>query len=99
MKKFLTDENEGLSARFEKLLTQLTDQEDSLVASRLKAIQDKTAVNEDRIERMNAMLDRQEEALYLKFYNMELAISKIQSNLSAINSISLITMPSSSSSS
>ena len=87
---FFTQSESGFSARFEALAEQLAGEGSSMLAYRFDALQDKIDRNEKKIEQMNARLDRQEDRLYKDFYQMELAIAKIQSNLDVIEAIEFI---------
>lgn len=84
VEEFFTADQFGLSERFNKLIDQLSDQNDSLLAGRLGTLRDKIARNEQRIEFLNARLDAQQERLLLQFYRMEVAIGKMQADLSAL---------------
>ncbi len=97
VRKFFTDSSSGLSARLGSLIDQLADDERSLLGSRLKSISDKLSDNQQRLERMNAALGREQERLYNMFYRLELAIARLQSNLnyiSQIRYIDILTAPS-----
>jgi len=87
---FFTESETGFTARFDALVEQLVGQDSSMLAYRLEALQDKIDQNEKKIKEMNARLDRQEQRLYTDFYQMELAIAKIQSSLDVIESIAYI---------
>ncbi len=84
---FFTKKDVGFSARFGKLTEQLSGRDSSMLDQRSKTLEQKISDNEARIEAMNKRLDAQQESLYLEFYNMELAVGKLQSQLSVINSI------------
>ncbi len=81
----------GVAARFEGLIEQLAGEETSLLARRLEALDSRIADNESRIGRMDASLDRERTRMLTQFYNMELAVARIQNNLNALDSISWIT--------
>ena len=84
---FFTKKDVGFSARFAKLTDQLSGRDFSMLDQRSKALEQKIGDNEARIEFMNKRLDAQQESLYLEFYRMELAVGKLQSQMSVINSI------------
>jgi flagellar hook-associated protein 2 len=84
---FFTKKDVGFSARFGKLIEQLSGRDSSMLDQRSKALEGKISDNEARIDFMNKRLETQQERLYSQFYNMELAVGKLQSQLSVINSI------------
>ena len=49
--------------------------------------------NEEKITQMNARLETRRDLLLLQFYRMELAIGKMQTSLSALESIQPLTPP------
>ncbi len=81
----------GVSARFGDLIEQLAGEDNSLLSRRLESLDNRIADNESRIERMTDSLDKERERLLMQFYNMEQAVARIQSNLTALDSISWIT--------
>ncbi|MDY0166016.1 MAG: flagellar filament capping protein FliD [Thermoguttaceae bacterium] len=81
----------GVAARLEGLIEQLAGEETSLLARRLEALDGRIADNESRIGRMDASLDRERTRMLTQFYNMELAVARIQNNLNALDSIAWIT--------
>jgi flagellar hook-associated protein 2 len=90
VKQFFSKTDTGFCARFNKLADQLAGQDVSLMALRYKALDQKISDNTDHLSKMADSLAKQKEAMLLKFYNMETAISKIQSNSSAISAIQYI---------
>ncbi|MFZ5829795.1 MAG: flagellar filament capping protein FliD [Planctomycetota bacterium] len=87
VEKFFSTEELGFSARIGRALDQLVGEENSLLARRGEALSDTIAENEARIEHMTALLASQEERLLMDFYNMEIAIGKLQTNLTALESL------------
>ncbi len=87
VKEFFTKAETGFSARFAKLSDQLADPDNSLLSNRFESLRQKIDQNTQRVELMNTRLEKQREQLLMKFYRMEIAIGKIQSNMSAIESI------------
>lgn len=96
VEKFFTTEETGFSAKFGALVKQLTDQDNSLTTSRYLALGQKIEENTAKIEWMDERLKTKRELLLTQFYQMELAITKMQSNSTYLDSISYIGMPSSS---
>jgi flagellar hook-associated protein 2 len=87
VEKFFTDEEAGLTTRLGRLFEQLTGQDTSLMANRFITLSKRIAKNEEKIDWLNARLDRQQEKLYTEFYRMEIAIGKMQSSMSALSAI------------
>jgi len=91
VEQLFATEDTGVSARFGELIEQLAGEDNSLLERRMESLDDRIADNEERIERMTASLSNERERLLTQFYNMELAVSRIQTNLNALDSISWIT--------
>ena len=87
---FLSRGSGGFNAKFDELSEQLTGQDTSLMANRFITLSDKIARNQERIEWLTEQLDRERERLYMQFYRMEIAIGKMQTSASAIESIAPI---------
>jgi flagellar hook-associated protein 2 len=83
---FSTDEL-GFADRFDQLAEQLAGEENSLLASRLTALERKVLDNQQRIDAMNARLDRSRERTLLEFARLEETISRIQSSLSVLDAL------------
>jgi len=94
VKEFLSKAETGVSARFQKLIEQLAGEDRSLLVNRALAFEAKFKANSARIEFLNARLEGSRKRLLLQFQRSELAISKMQGNLSAIASMVPISMPS-----
>lgn len=100
VKEFFTHEDRGFSAKFSAVCEQLAG-DNSLMTERLSALDEKITDNKARIEWLTDRLEVQELRLYTQFYNMEVAISKMQSDMQSLSAItgSLASSSSSSSSS
>lgn len=96
VKKFFTDETYGLSAKFHSLSERLSGLDDSLLTSRYQALTRQIEDGEERIASMDEQLEIQRERLMRQFYQMELAIAKLQSNMSFLDSIKPIRVQSNS---
>ena len=90
VEEFFTTEDSGFSAKFGALITQLTDQDNSLTTSRYLALGQKIKENTAKIEWMDERLEVKRERLLIQFYQMELAITKMQSNMSFLDNIQYI---------
>lgn len=93
---FFTSEDTGFAARFNSLAEQLAGEKSSLLTNRYLALGQKIEKNEEKITWMDERLEVQRERLLNQFYQMELAISKIQSNADFLDSIQYIGTSSSS---
>lgn len=91
VKSFFADAELGLSAKLGDLIERLSGEESSLLSERLKVLSAKIEDNEERIAFLNERLEAQRDRLYLDFYRMELAVAKLQSNLSVLDIIQPLT--------
>ena len=87
IEQFFSEKQTGFSDKMTKLIDSLSAVQNSLLTSRLSALDDRIAQNMARIEFFNARLDTERESLYMQFYRMEMAIGKMQSDLSALNAL------------
>lgn len=85
--EFFTKEQFGFSEKFHKLAEQLAGQDVSLMAQRFVTLRDTIAANEEKIANWDERLEEQTKRLYMDFYRMEIAIGKLQNNMSALDSI------------
>lgn len=99
VEQFFTAADTGFSARLDQTIKNAAGEGSSLLENRLKAMTAKIDQNQQRIDSMTAQLAAQRERLLNQFYQMELAISKMQSGLNALSSITGWSTSSSSSSS
>jgi flagellar hook-associated protein 2 len=87
VQQFFTDEELGVAAKFNAAVESLAGENNSLLVARNQALQRRIETNSDRIEFMDDRLEAERERLLKEYYAMETAIAKIQSNMSAVNSI------------
>lgn len=90
VEQFFSAAETGFAARLGTLIEQLAGATGSLVSRRLEALEAKIAQNDAKIERMDKSLEAERLRLLTQFYNMELAVARIQNNLEALDSISWI---------
>ncbi len=88
--ELFTKEEFGVAAKLDKLLDQLAGENNSLLVSRSTTLGTRIEANNERIEFLNERLERQREKLLLDFYRMELAVAKLQDNMTALNSIQVL---------
>lgn len=88
----------GVSKLFADTIESLSGEDVSLLARRFVTLDSKLNTNEARIARMDGQLKLERERLYMNFYNMEIAIGKLQNNLYALDAIQPMTSITSSSS-
>jgi flagellar hook-associated protein 2 len=84
---FFTNEETGFSDKFHTLLEQLAGEDDSLLSLRIESLTEKIERNQEKVEWYNERLEAESEAMYLKFYRMELAIAELQDSLSVVEAI------------
>lgn len=94
VKTFLSDKEKGFSAAAKKVADSLSGVEYGALLKKSDTLQSKIDLNNDRIESLNKRLDNERERMLKQFYAMEQAIAKIQANMSSIQKIQPITMPS-----
>jgi flagellar hook-associated protein 2 len=99
VKTFFTDEEFGFSARLDALIERLSGVGGSLLTSRLAALAAKIEQNEEKIAFLNERLGTQRERMLLNFYRMELAVGRMQSDLSVLENLASLSRTSGNSSS
>lgn len=90
VQQFFAAKDTGFAARLDRLLEQAAAPQGSLLASRLKALENKVTAQQSRLEAMNKRLEAERQRLLLEFYRMETAIGKLQNNMNAISSIQVL---------
>jgi flagellar hook-associated protein 2 len=90
LKKLFTDEELSFAAKLDDIIEQLAGVDNSLLTSRTQSLTRTIKANNDRIEAMNARLDRHRERLLLQFYNIETTVAKLQDNLTALSALQII---------
>jgi len=91
VQQLFTTKATGVSAQFDTLITQLAGQTNSLLSSRIAALQTQISGNQASISQMNQLLSDTQNLLYTQFYNMDLTIGKLKSTQSLISQITLLT--------
>jgi len=87
---FFADKTLGLSARLDAVIEQLAGEDDSLLAARTDTLDTRIKNNNDRIEFMNARLDRERERLLTQFALLESTVAQLQESLSALSALQII---------
>ncbi len=90
VEEFFTSETLGFAAKLDARIESIAGEENSLLISRSASLSQRIDDNRARIDFMTERLERQREFLLKQFNDLELAISKIQSNLDAISQIQYI---------
>ncbi len=91
VENFFAAPSTGMANRLQDLIEQLGGEQNSTISRRLEALDGKIKANLQRIEHMNAILEKERTRLLNQFYKMELAVAKIQDSLTALESIAWIT--------
>ena len=91
---FFTTDETGLASRLDDIAERIAGVDSSLLTNRRATLTRQVERNNGRIETLNSRLEKDRERLLLSFYRTEEAISKIQSNSSAIGQIQRISIPS-----
>ena len=89
VKQFFTAADTGVVARFDAALETLVGADRSVLVNRSVTLQRKVDVLTQRTELLNTRLASQRQRMLLDFYRMELAVSKVQNNLSALSAINV----------
>lgn len=96
---FFTTKDSGFAGVLDKTINRLAAGENALLVNRLGSLDRELTDNQERIDRLEALLSSQRERMLKNFYNAETAIARIQANLNAISSIQAIPARTSASSS
>jgi flagellar capping protein FliD len=99
VKAFFTTADTGVAAKFSNIIKSLAGDTDSLMELKSTALQTTIDNNTQKISDWTTRLDNERTRLTKQFANLEAFISKMQNNLSALDSLSWITDTSSSSNS
>ncbi len=91
VERFFSAESTGVVARVNTLVDQLAGGTNSLISARSESLSRIIESNTQRIDFFNEQLDRQRARLLSEFYKLEETIALIQSNLSAVESITAFT--------
>ncbi len=87
VEQFFTTEVQGFGEKFNAAIETIAGLGDSLLLTRTEILQRKIDANADKIDFYNQRLERERERLLKYYYNMEIAISKIQANMSVVQSL------------
>ena len=90
VEEFFTKEDTGFSAKAKALADGLAGIDNGALLSKSNSLQVQIEQNGKRVESFDIRLDKQRERMLKQFYNMETAIAKLQSNLSALNQMQII---------
>jgi flagellar hook-associated protein 2 len=90
VEEFFTDENRGFAAKADALIERLAGPEDSTLLTRIESLQRQIDNQAERIDTLNARLDRNRERLLLQFFRTEEVVARMQASLTAISSITYI---------
>lgn len=90
VERFFTAEDTGAIDRLVSVIDQLAGDENSALARRSEALSNTITNNEDRIESMGELLDRERQRTLLEFFRLEETISRLQLNLTAIENLQAI---------
>jgi flagellar hook-associated protein 2 len=81
---------DGFAVQLDNLMTQVAGQNNSLLSTRISAVSNMMQQNTDQINSLNTMLSNEQNNLYTQYYQMENAISQLQTNMSIVNTLSLL---------
>jgi flagellar capping protein FliD len=87
VQQFFTTSGSGFSDKVSALVDQLAGPTNSLLDDRITAITATIQSNQQRIDTLNARLTADQTRLTTEFNNAEVAVSKMQANLSALSAL------------
>jgi flagellar hook-associated protein 2 len=87
VKKFFSDDKQGFGVKANAAVELLVGKDNSVLVNRSATLNRQVEDIANRIDSLNAHLDRMREIMTNDFNNMELAINKIKANLSSIGQI------------
>jgi flagellar hook-associated protein 2 len=90
VEEFLTNSQNGVAVKISAIVDRLAGAEDSLLAARSDALQASIAANDDRLTKFEESLERQQERMFLQFYQLEAIIAKMQTSLTAIQNLQVL---------
>ena len=73
-----------------RLTEHFVGRDNSVLINRVQTLQSKIEINFQRIDQMTERLERKETSLFKMFYNLELTLGKLQSNIDSIAKIQYI---------
>ena len=91
-----TQVEKGIFHRFNLAIEQLSGEGNSVLVNAANRVQSKLDSNQDRVDRMNELLDLERERLLKQFYSLEANIQSIQSSQTALATLQALAAQSSS---
>ena len=83
----------GLGWKLQERLDRLVDPADGIITRAEKTIEDKNLAGEDRIKEIDKILEQKRSRLEKQFYDMELAISRLQTQQQSLANFRVYTPP------
>ena len=80
----------GFAVQLDNLMTQVAGSTNSLLSGQVSSLASMVTDNNNQINSLNTMLGDEQTRLYNEFYNMELAIEKLQTNMGIVDTFSLL---------
>lgn len=80
----------GFAVQLNNLMTQIAGANNSLLSARISAVSNMMQQNTEQINSLNTMLSNEQNNLYNRYYQMESAISQLQTNMSIVNTFSML---------
>jgi flagellar hook-associated protein 2 len=90
LETFFGDENGGVVSRFDDAVERLAGETDGLLTNRSETLQSTIKTNSDRIEDLDAFLERQRERLLIQYAQLESILADFQATQSALSSFTAI---------
>jgi flagellar hook-associated protein 2 len=90
LEEFLTNSQNGVAVKLSAVVDRLAGADESLLAVRSDALKNTIEANDDRLEKFAQQLERQQERMFLQFFQLESIIAKLQTSLSAIQNLQVL---------
>jgi flagellar hook-associated protein 2 len=90
VQQFFTNTTNGFAVQLDNLMTQVAGSTNSLLSGQVSSLASTVTDNNNQITSLNTMLGDEQTRLYNEFYNMESAISTLQTNMSIVDTFSLL---------
>ena len=81
---------DGFAVQLDNLMTQVAGASNSLLSTRISALSNMMQQNTTQINSLDSMLNDEQNRLYNQYYQMEAAISQLQTNMSIVNTLSML---------
>jgi flagellar hook-associated protein 2 len=89
VEKFFNDAQNGVAVKIADVVDRLAGK-DGLLSNRSDSMKDTIKANQDRLDKYDDSLSRQQDRLFAQFYQLETVIANLQNNLSTIQNLQVL---------